>query len=149
MLLLVVTDKTPTRAAPQVLTRQGFAIARLSMSRLLQSLGFLGSLFTAACCLGVSFLVSALTTIGAGFLIRDRYLLPILALFLLASIIGPALSVRKHGRKTPLVVSISGAVITFGGILLWPPVAYAGIALLLLASILDLLAARSEPSRGG
>jgi mercuric ion transport protein len=46
------------------------------MSRFLQSLGFLGSLFAAACCLGVSFLISGLTAIGAGFLIHDRYLLP-------------------------------------------------------------------------
>jgi mercuric ion transport protein len=112
------------------------------MSRLLQSLGFLGSLITAACCLGVSFLISGLTAIGAGFLIRDRYLLPILAVFLLASIIGTALSTRRHGRKTPLAVSIAGAVVTFGGIFLQPVVAYTGIALLLLASVLDLLAAR-------
>ncbi len=119
------------------------------MSRFLQSLGFLGSLFAAACCLGVSFLVAGLTAIGAGFLIRDRYLLPILAVFLVISIVGTALSMRKHRRKTPLVVSIVGAVVTFGGILLWPPIAYVGIALLLLASILDLLAARPGLSQAG
>jgi mercuric ion transport protein len=117
------------------------------MSRFLQSLGFLGSLFTAACCLGVSFLISGLTAIGAGFLIRDRYLLPILAVFLLVSIAGTALSMRRHGRKTPLIVSIAGAAVTFGGIFLWPPVAYVGIALLLLASILDLLAARPSSNK--
>jgi len=116
------------------------------MSRFLQSLGFLGSLLAAACCLGVSFLISGLTVIGAGFLIRDRYLLPILALFLLASVVGTALSIRRHGQKTPLVVSILGAAVTFGGIFLWAPVAYLGIALLLLASILDLQAARPRPS---
>jgi len=112
------------------------------LSRFLQSFGFLGSLFAAACCLGVSFLISGLTAIGAGFLIRDRYLLPILAAFLAISIVGTALSMRKHGRKTPLVLSVAGAVVTFSGIFLRPPVAYAGIALLLLASILDLLAAQ-------
>jgi mercuric ion transport protein len=112
------------------------------MSRFLQSVGFLGSLFTAACCLGVSFLISGLTAIGAGFLIRDRYLLPLLAVFLIASVVGTALSMRRHGRKTPLAVSKAGAVVTFGGIFLQPVVAYAGIALLLLASVLDLLAAR-------
>jgi mercuric ion transport protein len=119
------------------------------VSRFLQSLGFLGTFFAAACCLGVSFLISGLTAIGAGFLIRDRYLLPILALFLLASIVGTALSMRRHGRKTPLVVSIAGAAVTFGGIFLSAPVAYAGIALLLLASILDLLAARQGSRKGG
>jgi len=117
------------------------------LSRFLQSLGFLGSFLAAACCLGVSFLISGLTAIGAGFLIRDRYLLPILALFLLASIVGTALSMRRHGRKAALVVSIAGAAVTFGGIFLWPPIAYVGIALLLLASILDLLAARPGPSK--
>jgi mercuric ion transport protein len=111
------------------------------MSRLLQSLGFFGSLFAAACCLGVPFLIAGLTAIGAGFLIRDRYLLPILGLFLLVSVVGTALSMRRHGRKAPLIVSVVGAAVTFGAILLRPPVAYAGIALVLLASILDLLAA--------
>ncbi|HEX9304663.1 MAG TPA: MerC family mercury resistance protein [Thermoanaerobaculia bacterium] len=108
----------------------------------------MGSIFAAACCLGVSFLISGLTAIGAGFLIRDRYLLPILAAFLVISMVGTALSMRQHGRKTPLVLSVAGAVVTFSGILLWPPVAYAGIALLLLASILDLLAARPGSSKG-
>jgi len=119
------------------------------VSRFLQSLGFLGSLFAAACCLGVSFVISGLTAIGAGFLIRDRYLLPILAAFLVVSIVGTALSMRRHGRKTPLIVSIAGAAVTFGGIFLWPPVAYVGIALLLLASILDLLAARPKSGKRG
>ncbi len=119
------------------------------MSRALQSLGFFGSLIAAACCLGISFVVAGVTAIGAGFLIRDRYLLPILAIFLLLSVIGTAMSRRKHGRNAPLVVSISGAVVTFGGILLRPPIAYAGIALLLLASILDLLAARPRSRRAG
>jgi mercuric ion transport protein len=118
------------------------------MSRFLQSVGFLGSLFTAACCLGVSFLISGLTAIGAGFLIRDRYLLPILAVFLLVSIAGTALSRRRHGRKMPLVISVTGAIVSFGGILLCSAVAYAGIALLLLAAVLDLLAARPRSSKG-
>ncbi len=56
---------------------------------------------------------------------------------------------RRHGRKTPLIVSIAGAAVTFGGIFLWPPVAYVGIALLLLASILDLLAARPKSGKRG
>jgi len=119
------------------------------VSRVLQSVGFLGSLVAAACCLGVSFLISGLTAIGAGFLIRDRYLLPILGVFLVVSIVGTALSMRRHGRKTPLVVSTAGAIVTFGGILLKPAIAYIGIALLLLASVLDLLAARPAPRQAG
>jgi hypothetical protein len=93
-------------------------------------------------------LIAGLTAIGAGFLIRDRYLLPILAAFLVLSIVGTALSMRKHGRKTPLVVSIAGAAVTLGGIFLRSPVAYVGVATLLLASILDLLAARPRSTRG-
>lgn len=43
-----------------------------------------------------------------------------------------------------LVVSMAGAAATF----LWAPVAYLGIALLLLASILDLLTARPRSTKG-
>ncbi|MCA1580338.1 MAG: MerC family mercury resistance protein [Acidobacteria bacterium] len=118
-------------------------------SRFLQSFGFLGSLIAAACCLGIFFVVAGVTAIGAGFLIRDRYLLPIFTVFLLLSVIGTALSRRKHGRKGPLVISVSGAIVTFGGVLLRPAIAYVGIALPLLASVLDLLAARSAPREPG
>ena len=119
------------------------------VSRLLQSFGFLGSLIAAACCLGISFVIAGVTAIGAGFLIRDRYLLPILGIFLLLSVIGTAVSRRKHRRNAPLVISVSGAIVTFGGVLLRPAIAYVGIALLLLASILDLLAARPAQPAGG
>lgn len=107
------------------------------MSRFLQSLGFLGSLIAAACCLGLPFVIAGVTALGAGFLIQDRYLLPLLAVFLVISIAGTALSVRRHHRKTPVIFSIVGAVVTFGGLFLNPAVAYVGIAVLLLASILD------------
>lgn len=118
-------------------------------SRFLQSFGFLGSLIAAACCLGISFVVAGVTAIGAGVLIRDRYLLPILAVFLLLSVVGTAMSRRKHGRKAPLVISVSGAIVTLGGVLLRPAIAYLGIALLLLASILDLLAVRPAQRQAG
>jgi len=113
------------------------------MSRFLQSLGFIGSLIAAACCLGLPFIVAGVTALGAGFLIRDRYLLPILAVFLVTSIAGTALSVRKHGRKVPLALSIFGAALAFGGIFVQPAIAYAGVATLLLASLLDLWAAQN------
>ncbi len=113
------------------------------MSRFLQSLGFLGSLIAAACCLGLPFIIAGVTALGAGFLIQDRYLLPLLAIFLLISIAGTALSVRRHHRKTPVIFSVVGAVVTFGGLFLNAAVAYLGIAALLLASILDYRARRS------
>jgi mercuric ion transport protein len=109
--------------------------------RVLQSLGFVGSLIAAACCLGIPFVVGAVTAVGAGFLIRVRYLLPLLAFFLLVSITGSVLSRRRHGGNTPLLLSIAGAVLTFGGLMLKPALAYFGIGLLLLGSVLDLGAA--------
>ena|SRR5712691_13445069 len=118
------------------------------MSRFLQSLGFLGSLIAAACCLGLPFIIAGVTTLGAGFLIQDRYLLPLLTVFLLISIVGTALSLRKHSRKSPLIVSVAGAALAFGGILLRPAIAYLGVALLLLASVLDLWAVRNPAERG-
>ncbi len=118
------------------------------MSRFLQSLGFFGSLIAAACCLGLPFVIAGVTALGAGFLIQDRYLLPLLAVFLLISVAGTVHSLRKHGRKTPLIVSIAGAALTFAGIFLRPTIAYVGVALLLLASVLDLRAVRNPAGRG-
>ncbi len=89
------------------------------------------------------FIIAGVTALGAGFLIQDRYLLPLLAVFLLISIVGTALSVRRHCQKAPVIFSIVGAVVTFGGIFLRPVVAYLGIAVLLLASILDYRARRT------
>jgi hypothetical protein len=73
--------------------------------------------------------------------------LPLLGAFLAISVAGTALSLRKHSRKAPLIVSLAGAALTFGGIFLQPTIAYVGVATLLLASVLDLWAVRNPAER--
>lgn len=45
--------------------------------RHVEEVSILGSLFALACCLGVSAVVSVVTAIGLGFLLRDAILLPL------------------------------------------------------------------------
>lgn len=106
-------------------------------------MGFLGSLIAAACCLGIPFVIATITAVGAGFLIQDKYLLPLLALFLLVSVVGTTLSMRRHRQKSPLGFAVAGSLLTLGGALWLPAAAYVGIALLLLAALLDYRAGRA------
>lgn len=46
----------------------------------------LGAAFAAACCLGVTAVLSLLTAIGAGFLINDAVLIPLYVAFLALSL---------------------------------------------------------------
>jgi mercuric ion transport protein len=112
--------------------------------------GPLGSIFAAACCLGLTWLVSLVTALGAGFLIRDSILMPLLAVFLAASIWGLWRSYRRHLWVVPLAVGSSGAALLLVGMFTARPLSYAGIALLVAAPLLDLYAqfVKERPSAG-
>lgn len=86
------------------------------MKGLYDRLGPVGSIITALCCLGLPVLVSFLTATGAGFLITDKFLLPLLGLFLAASVWGSYGSYKRHGRRHVVVLSAVGAALTFIGI---------------------------------
>jgi hypothetical protein len=73
--------------------------------------GLLGTIFVAACCLGLTWLVSLASALGAGFLIRDSILMPLLIIVFL-----------------PV------------GMFTARPLSYAGIALLVAAPLFDLYA---------
>src|SRR5260221_10668744 len=77
------------------------------------ALACLAALVTTLCCLGFPALVGFLSALGAGFLLNDRYLEPLLAATLLLTllIVGPHL--RRHHQPGPFILSLVAAGSTF------------------------------------
>jgi hypothetical protein len=78
--------------------------------------GLIASAITTVCCLGVSFAVSIASTIGATFLTRDKTLEPLLAAALLVTVLGTALTLRRHRNPAPLIVVLAGAALVFAAL---------------------------------
>src|SRR5260370_15902587 len=78
--------------------------------------GPIGSAIAAACCLGLAPVVSALTAAGLGFLIHDAILLPLLALFLAATLWQLHRDRRRHRVVGPVALGWTGSLLTFAGI---------------------------------
>lgn len=68
---------------------------------------------TLLCCLGFGPLLAVLGAIGAGFLINDRILAPLLAVFLALGAAGLFLSFRQHQRWPPLLLHLASAIVVF------------------------------------
>lgn len=110
----------------------------------LEKFGLAGSLFSLLCCLGFGPLIALLSAIGAGFLVNDAVLAPLLVVFLVIGGIGLGLTYRRHGRKGPIMVYISGAVavFVFTFVLFIAPLIWLGIAGLFAASVWDFVIGR-------
>ncbi len=102
--------------------------------------GIGGLLFAALCCLGAPALVSILTAIGAGFLINDAILMPLLGVSLLLAAAGLYLGVRHHGSWVAFAAGVVSAVGTFVFIAVATNkvLAYISIAGLVTASLLNI-----------
>jgi len=97
--------------------------------------GFIGSAFAALCCIGFSALVGAVGAVGAGFLIRDEILVPLLGVSLLLSGLGLLGAYRRDREPIALALGLLGGAATFAFVLLvWSPGVYLGLAILLLAT---------------
>ena len=72
-------------------------------------LAALAALFTTLCCLGFPALVGFLSALGAGFLLNDRYLEPLLASTLLLTLLIVGLHLRRHHQPGPFLLSIVAA----------------------------------------
>jgi len=72
-------------------------------------LGGLSSLVTTLLCLGFPALVGLLAALGAGFLLRDRYLEPLLAATLLLTLLIAGLHLRQHHQPGPFALSLAAA----------------------------------------
>src|SRR5215472_6778053 len=73
------------------------------------ALAALAALVTTLCCLGFPALVGLLSALGAGFLLTDRYLEPLLAAMLLLSLLIAGLHLRRHQQVGPFLFSLVAA----------------------------------------
>lgn len=96
-----------------------------------------GSAFAAACCLGATAVLSALSAIGAGFLINDAILLPAYAALLALSLWLLYRSTRAHGDLRPFWLGVAGCVAAFAGLFVGAAVVVAGLAVMVSASVWD------------
>lgn len=69
----------------------------------------LAALFSTLCCLGFPALVGFLSALGAGFLLNDRYLEPLLAATLPFTLVIAGLHLRRHHQPGPFLLSLVAA----------------------------------------
>ena len=117
------------------------------MNEFLKQIGStLGAAFAAACCLGVTAVLSALTAIGAGFLINDAVLIPLYLLLLAVSVWLLYRSARAHGNLSPFWIGIVGAAIALIGLRINPLLVYAGLLALVAGNVTDFIRGRRRTS---
>jgi mercuric ion transport protein len=110
----------------------------------LKKIGLAGSVFSLLCCLGFGPLIALLSAIGAGFLVNDAVLAPLLVVFLVIVGIGLCVTYRRHKRIGPLLAHTSGAVavFVFTFIRSVTPLVWLGVAGLIAASLWDFVLGR-------
>ncbi len=109
----------------------------------------LGAAFAAACCLGVAAVLSALTAIGAGFLINDVVLIPLYVLLLALSLWLLHRSAKVHGGLAPFWIGLAGALVAFVGLWINPVLVYAGLLAIVTANVGDFVRGRRKATSGG
>lgn len=105
-------------------------------------LGTGGSLFAALCCLGTPAILAFLAAVGAGFLVNDLILLPLLALSLYGALWGLKRGREVHRDGRPLRLGTSGALLIAAGIFVGSWLVAVGAVLLIGASIWNVAARR-------
>lgn len=108
--------------------------------------GILGATFAALCCLGLSAVLSVVTAVGLGFLIKDAILLPLLILSLAITLWGLLSGWRRHHNGAALVLGVlaSAALIVFSYFRPSRPLAFSSIAALVAASVLNVVFLRKQ-----
>jgi len=109
--------------------------------RHLDKLGAVGALFSVLCCIGAPAIVSLVFAIGLGFLINDAILIPLLALFLVSTLVGLFFEMRRQGNPWAFILGIASAIIAFFfiAIIFNKILAITGISGLILSSLLNFL----------
>lgn len=108
--------------------------------------GILGATVAALCCLGAPAILAVLTAVGLGFLIHDAILLPLLAVSLVLTLWGLYAGWRRHRHAAALVLGTiaSAALVTFTFAYASRPLAIMSIALLVIASLINVALLRSS-----
>lgn len=109
--------------------------------------GTTGAVIAGACCLGFAPLLAVLGAVGAGFLIRDAILVPLFALFLAFTLWSLWRSRAAHHQRGPLRLGLAGAIVAFAALWFLAPLAYAGLAGVVAASVWDIVAWRRHRAR--
>lgn len=120
------------------------------ISRHGDKVGFVGTVIAALCCIGIPAVIAFLVAIGAGFLINDLILLPLLVLFLVISLWGLWTSKDRHGSRIPFAMGLAATILTLGSVLglflgaVWVHIwkVYLGLAVLLAATALNIILIR-------
>lgn len=105
--------------------------------RHLDKLGLGGTVFAALCCLGFPALLSLLAALGLGFLIHAAVLMPLLAVFLVLTLVGLWHGIRQHGSRLAFRVGGASAVTLL--VFMWFSAVLTGIAIagLVVATVLN------------
>lgn len=113
----------------------------------LDKVGVFGSSVAALCCVGVTAVVSILSSVGLGFLLQDRILLPLFLGFLGLAIAGLFMDARHHHHRSALIMGVIAGLALFLSSFVAPsrPAAFASIAALVGASLWN-LRLRKRPS---
>jgi len=106
--------------------------------------GPIGSIFAALCCLGAAPVLAALSAVGLGFIISDRVLIPLLVFFLGATIFALRGDKRRHGKPGAMALAWAAAFFVVGGLWLSPAVVALGLAMLVAASVWNLVLVRTQ-----
>ena len=98
----------------------------------------------AACCVGASWALAALTAVGAGFLINDVVLIPLYIALLALSLWLLFRSARAHRNLRPLYIGGAGALAALIGLWISTVVLFLGLGLIVASSFWDYLGARAS-----
>jgi mercuric ion transport protein len=103
-----------------------------------------GAGFAAACCLGLTAAISALTAIGAGFLLNDAVLIPLYLALLALSVWLLYRSAKAHASLGPFWLGLAGAVVAFAGLWIGSILVYLGLLAMVAGNIADFVKARQR-----
>ena len=111
----------------------------------IDKIGIVSASFAALCCLGIPAVLSIVSAIGLGFLIHDAILLPLLVVSLLIVLWGLYSGWKRHRKPAALILGGAAAVALLAFSFVHPaaPWAFASIAALVAASVLNVVFVRA------
>ncbi len=110
--------------------------------RWLPRAGLLSAAFTTLCCLGISAALSLATAVGASFLTSDATLQPLLILTLAVTVLGSALTFRRHRNPAPLALTVLASALAYLAVFGPLQSAWVGLAALIAAQLWDAVRVR-------